>query len=365
MFYNKGDTMQQQALHGGDIYSQQVQYDFSVNENPLGIANYVRATMKNAVNDCRRYPQYGSERLREAIAQTLGVRANQVLCGNGASELFAAIVHAFRPKKVVIPQPAFYGYEWAAQMVDAQICHVELKEEASFFVTETLLDSLEQDVELLFLASPSNPVGNRIPSERLERILQKCREKAILVVLDECFIEFTGEEGALAFVDEYPNLILVRAFTKTYAMPGVRLGYLVGAKERCEQIAKQLPEWNVSVLAQQAGLAILTDVPEKWIRKQYLDDTTHLIQEEKKFLIQELICIFGQKMKIFASDANFLLLRTGVPIYKKLLEQGILIRDCSNYRGLGEGYYRIAVRTHEENVALVAAMRGIDVMQSL
>jgi histidinol-phosphate/aromatic aminotransferase/cobyric acid decarboxylase-like protein len=143
-------------------------------------------------------------------------------------------------------------------------------------------------------------------------------------------------------------------------MPGVRLGYLVGAREQCARIAKQLPEWNVSVIAQQVGVAILTDVPGKWNRKQYLDDTVRLIQEEKEFLIRELINIFGQEIKIFASDANFLLLRTSVPLYEKLLGQGILIRDCSNYRGLGEGYYRIAVRTHEENVALVAAMRGID-----
>jgi histidinol-phosphate/aromatic aminotransferase/cobyric acid decarboxylase-like protein len=84
-----------------------------------------------------------------------------------------------------------------------------------------------------------------------------------------------------------------------------------------------------------------------------------LIKEEKKFLIQELTIIFGRKMRIFPSDANFLLLWTQVPLYEKLLAQGILIRDCSNYRGLGEGYYRIAVRTHEENALLVTAMRGI------
>jgi histidinol-phosphate/aromatic aminotransferase/cobyric acid decarboxylase-like protein len=284
-----------------------------------------------------------------------------VLCGNGTSELFAAILHAFSPKKVVIPQPSFYGYEWAAQMVDAQIYHVTLRKEEEFAVTGILLDALENDVDLLFLASPSNPIGKRIAPEFLAQLLQKCREKEILVVLDESFIEFTGEEGAIRFISESAcaNLILVRSFTKAYAVPGLRLGYLIAGKACCDRIAKQLPEWNVSLIAQEAGTAILEDVPGKWSRKQYLADTVRLIKEEKKFLIQELTIIFGQKMRIFPSDANFLLLWTQVPLYEKLLAQGILIRDCSNYRGLGEGYYRIAVRTHEENALLVTAMRGI------
>ena len=139
------------------------------------------------------------------------------------------------------------------------------------------------------------------------------------MVLDECFIAFTGMEGYVSWIWKYPHLIVVRAYTKIYAIPGIRLGYLLAQKDICEKIAHQLPEWNVSVIAQQIGMDILDDSIPGWNRRKYLKDTIELIQEEKHFLKHELTKIFGDQMKIFPSEANFLLLKTQIPLYRLLL----------------------------------------------
>lgn len=351
--------MGQISLHGGDIYGKQIRYDFSVNGNPLGLAPSIKAEMAWRAANCEIYPEYGNIRLRKAVAMDLSVEPENVLCGNGASELFAAIVHGLCPKKVVIPQPAFYGYEWAAQMAGAQIDHVLLEEKANFAVAEDLIGSLTAEVDLLFLASPSNPAGGTIKSQILENIVKHCMEKGITVILDECFIEFTGKEGAIRLARQYPNLILVRAFTKIYNIPGVRLGYLIADAGLCDKIQRQLPEWNLSVIAQHVGLVILNKSDKEWDRISYLTNTIRLIGKEREKLITDLINIFGENITIFPSEANFILLKTKFPLYEKLLTRGILIRDCSNYRGLEKGFYRIAVRGHEENAALT------DVIQRL
>ena len=164
-------------------------------------------------------------------------------------------------------------------------------------------------------------------------------------------------DGRICFLD--PHLIVVRAYTKIYAIPGIRLGYLLAQKDICEKIAHQLPEWNVSVVAQRIGMDILNDSLPGWSRRKYLKDTIGLIQEEKHFLKHELTKIFGNQMKIFPSEANFLLLKTQIPLYRLLLERGILIRNCANYTGLGQDFYRIAVKGHPENVQLIEALLDI------
>ena len=351
--------MHQMALHGGDIYNQSIQYDFSVNINPLGMEFSLRQAMEKAVQHCNTYPQYGNIRLREAIGESVGLMGEKVLCGNGASELLAAIVHALRPAKVVIPQPAFSGYAWAAQMVDAQIRNYMLQEETNFAITEEILEVLSEDVDLLFLASPSNPVGSMIAQKLLRKILVKCKVLGIVVVLDECFIEFTGKESVCKLVNQFDNLIVIRAFTKIYAIPGVRLGYLLASHPLCDQISRQLPEWNLSVIAQQAGCFVLAPSSKQWDREHYLEHTIEIIKEERQFLTEELIKDSGGKIRVYPSESNFLLLKTELPLYEELLKMGILVRDCSNYEGLDRGYYRIAVREHTANQMLLHAIGSI------
>lgn len=345
--------MPQTSVHGGDIYHHKIRYDFSVNINPLDVGEYIRGKVSRAALQYNAYPEAENTRLRDAIAGSEGLTRAQILCGNGASELLAAVMHAFRPQKILIPQPAFAGYRWVAQMVHAQLLDYRLREENDFALTEDLLEMLTEDLDMLILTNPSNPVGRLIQPRLLLQILTHCQKKNIRVLLDECFIEFTGQESARPLLSSFDNLMILRAFTKIYGMPGVRLGYVLASEEDCQQIASQLPEWNLSLLAQETGLALMESASIGWDRKAYIEKTKTLVQQQKELLKKELRNISDVDIKVYPSDANFLLLHCQRPLYEMLLQREILIRDCSNYEGLGWGYYRIAVRNQEENLYLL------------
>lgn len=351
--------MPQISVHGGDVYSHRVQQDFSVNINPLSMGENIRAKIQKAAFEYGRYPEADNKRLRAAIGDSLGLPAGQVVCGNGASELLAAVMHAFRPETVLIPQPAFEGYTWAAQMVDARQMDYLLREENDYALTPDILEHLTEDVGILILTNPSNPAGRLVKPDLLSDILKRCRKKNILVLIDECFIEFTRQESASPLLDSFDNLLILRAFTKIYGMPGIRLGYLLASGTHCEKIIRQLPEWNLSVLAQETGLAVMDSSLGGWERKAFVERTVQTLEKEKDFLKEELINVSHGEIKVFPSEANFLLIQTTVPLYDRLLEQGILIRDCSNYAGLSQGYYRIAIRQRRDNLKLLEAVSQV------
>ena len=269
--------------HGGDIYRNQVRLDFSVNVNPLGMPESVRQALQEAVESCTEYPDIRQEALRAAVSDTLGVRTEDILLGNGASELFMAVVHALKPVKTVIPVPSFYGYEYAAKACEGSISYYVLKEKNNFSLDEGILKVLDEDVDMLFLANPNNPVGGLVSKELMFRLLEHCQKRGIYVVMDECFLDFCGQ--ATSFLPryvEFPNVIWIRAFTKIFAIPGVRLGFLVNSdKALLEKIAGQLPEWNLSTFAQKAGLACSAE-------KEYIKQTRCYVEQEGQFLSEGL-----------------------------------------------------------------------------
>lgn len=336
--------------HGGDRYRNRVKTDFSVNVNPFGIPEGVKEALGRAAARCMEYPDQRSEQLTEAVAGMLGINEQYLLFGNGASELFMAVVHALSPKKTVIPVPSFSGYEYAAALSGEIVFH-GLKEENGFALGKDLFDALDEKTDLLFLANPNNPAGGLVEREFLKELLRHCREREIRVVLDECFIEFCEKRYSfLPEVERYDNLILVRAFTKIFAIPGVRIGYLVSSNEKLTaEIGRQLPEWNISVFAQEAGAACTKE-------RTYLEKTAEYVKRESRFL-EEGLAKAG--CRVFPHAAGFLMVYTEVPLYDRLLERGILIRDCSSFRGLAKGYYRIAVKNRAENEMLLKTIGEI------
>ena len=339
------------GIHGGDIYRNQIKFDFSVNVNPLGIPESVKNALYKAVENCSNYPDISAEELKKAVSGMLAIPKENVLFGNGASELFMAIIHGIKPKKTVIPVPAFYGYEYAAEVADGEILFYETNEINDFCLREDFLSVLTEDVDILFLANPNNPTGKLMSREVLSNVLLHCLDKGIDVVLDECFIEFCGKEGSmLQEIDNFPNLIIVRAFTKIFSVPGVRLGYLVCSNQLLlEKIDRQLPEWNISIFAQAVGV-------ECAMQKSFIDKTVSFTQKERQFLEDGLK---QAGFRVFPGEANFLLIYCEQPLYDRLLEKGILIRDCANFRGLSKGFYRIAVKSRKENEALLQAIGEI------
>ncbi len=338
-------------LHGGDIYHNKVTWDFSVNINPLGVPETVKNALMEAIEHSSEYPDLNAEKLTRNLSRMSGVAQERIQFGNGASELFFAIVHAIKPGKTLIPVPSFFGYEKAAMAACGEIIFYPMKQEHGFCLDEEFSTVLTKEVDLVFLANPNNPVGNLISPSLLERLALHCKDHQIILVLDECFLEFTQNEQEYSFkgkLEQYPNVVVVRAFTKIFAIPGVRLGYLFCSdQELKKRIATHLPEWNLSVFAQMAGAAACQETG-------YLKESIEIVQREREFLTWALE---EMGIRVFPSTADFLLITTNLPLYDGLLAKEILLRDCSNFRGLGAGYYRIAVKNHRENRILIKAIR--------
>ena len=338
--------------HGGDIYRNQIRLDFSVNTNPLGMPDSVKEALHQAVEEAEHYPDIHAQELTKAVAERLRISEKRLVFGNGASELFHAVLHAVKPSKILIPVPSFLGYEEAAKAMDCEVIFYEMKKEEKFSLTERILDALDESISLVFLANPNNPVGNLVEPELIFKIAEKCRQCDITLVLDECFMELTGKEMTHSFLnqlDEFPNVVVVRAFTKLYAIPGVRLGYLICEQTLAEKIRLQLPEWNLSVFAQRAGVAAIKE-------QEYVARAVVCIQTQRLFLREELK---AAGCNVFDSDADYLLFYSEKKLYELFLQRGILIRDCSNFRGLQRGYYRIAVKSEEQNRIFADVLREI------
>jgi threonine-phosphate decarboxylase len=339
-------------VHGGDIYKHKNAIDFSANINPLGLPRGVKMALMDSIDRAIHYPDVHCEKLREKLAQAYGVNKEHLICGNGAADIIFAVTIALKPRKSLILAPTFSEYEQALTAIGSQIVYYDLKEEQGFQVDESILKRITPDIDMLFLCNPNNPTGEIIPNPLLMKMIQACHKNNIIIVIDECFNSFLPnpeDESVLREVSKFNNLIVINAFTKLYAMPGIRLGFgAISNKRIREYIDKATQPWNVSVLAQEAGIAALNEA-------EYVAKTKELITKERDFLIQELN---QSGFTIYGSKANYIFLKGQKGLYEKCLKQNVLIRDCSNYHGLEEGYYRIAVRTHEENVKFLEALRS-------
>lgn len=339
--------------HGGDIYHHKNILDFSANINLLGIPQGVVKAACEGASLSYQYPDIQCTKLREAISKAEGISMDHIICGNGAADLLFSLVLAQKPKKALLPIPSFYEYEQALTMAGCEVIYHDLKEESGFLLLEGFLNKITSDVDIIFLCNPNNPTGALIEPEILEDIIRKCETYDVLLVLDECFMDFTIEKEKYSRktrVQDTKNLFILKAFTKLYAMPGLRLGYGITSNiELINKMRKVSQPWSVSIPAQMAGIAALKE--EKYVR-----ESLKLLRKEKAFLLNEF-----KKMnfQIYGSKANYIFFKAQKDLYDKCLQNGILIRDCSNYKGLKEGYYRIVVKNQEENRKLVKVLKEI------
>ncbi|MBP5528773.1 MAG: aminotransferase class I/II-fold pyridoxal phosphate-dependent enzyme [Lachnospiraceae bacterium] len=338
-----------EIIHGGDVYRNKVNIDFSVSINPCGVPAKVKDALTNAIDSLEKYPDIHCEKLTKAAAKMLDVKEEQLVFGNGSSDLFMGIANAFKPSKVLIAAPSFYGYEYAFSPNAENIVYYFMKEEDTFRLTNDFLNSITDDLDFIILANPNNPTGALIDSLLLLEIVKTAKSKKIRVILDECFIEFTeGSHSLVSKIEEYPNLCIIRSFTKIFAIPGVRLGYFVSSDLSFnETVKKHLAEWNISAFGQAAGCACTECL-------DYIEASKKVIKAEREYLYSEFSKL---GIKAYDSACNFILIKDKRKLDEELLKREILVRNCSNFKGLDEGYYRIAVRTHEENVKLIEALK--------
>ena len=346
-------------IHGGDVYKYDHCLDFSANCNPLGTPQSVKQAIIDSVEDLSDYPRVGCGPLKEAIADYEHKKKEYLICGNGAADLIFSLSRALNPKKAILPAPTFAEYEQAMVSVGCEISRYYLKEENDFCIQKDYPDVLKREKpDIIFLCNPNNPTGNLIPEDILVNILDICRDRNIVVVADECFLRFNPQYEIISckrFLDDYDNLVIINAFTKFYAMAGIRLGYMMSANtELINRVSLQLPEWNVSSVAQRAGIAAFAD-------KDYEKYTHELIQRERQFLFNELS---DMKCIVYPSQADYLTFRlpqskAGCMIQEELLKHGILIRSCGSYHNMPADCYRIAVKQHADNEVLINNMRQI------
>lgn len=332
--------------HGGDVFEREIVYDFSANLNPLGMPESVKNALQKSISEWEKYPDPFCRSLVKKLSERENSPPENIVCGNGAADLIFRIVQTVKPQKAVVCAPSFSEYSKALVQSGSEISAYFLSEKSGFALDEKILEMLDESVQMLILCTPNNPTGRTVDGELLRRICERCKANDIVFLCDECFIDFT-ENAAHAEQFLNPNVVVLKAFTKIYAMAGLRLGYaLFGDKALAEKVRRNGQFWSVSAPAQTAGEAALDE-------KNYLEKTLELVKKEREFLTENLRN-FG--FKVYPSEANFILFYTKLPLDEMLLSEKILIRNCANFDGLEQGYFRAAVRSHEENSALVGAI---------
>lgn len=336
--------------HGGDVYSNKVRYDFSSNINPLGMAEEVRQVVFDNLEMCEKYPDTECDALREAISIKENVHKDEIVCGNGSIDILYRLLHVLKPKNSLIAVPCFSEYEKALIECGSSITKYYRKEDTNFRIKSDIFDYLEGK-DVIILCQPNNPDGSLIDKDIMEKIIDIIRNKDIMLIVDECFMDFVEEKfyNTIKYGD---NIFVLKAFTKIYAIPGLRLGYGICYDKRLINAVKEYgPEWSVSSIAQIAGIASLK------LGEGYLSNVSEYVRNEREYLKSNLKSL---GIKVYDGNANFLLIKyKNKELYNKLLDKGILIRKCDNYDGLGERYYRIAVRTHKENIELIKQLTWI------
>lgn len=368
--------------HGGNLKEIQRNFnlehvdiiDFSANINPIGVSKNVVNSIFNGIYEIEAYPDITYFELKQVISEfenkkntNLGrvnnffvkscrchIEKNDIILGNGAAEVLFNLVRAINPKEALIMAPTFSEYEEALRSVDCNVHIYNLKEENNFNINEEILDCINNNLDIIFICNPNNPTGAITQKDILEKILIKSYENEVKVIIDESFLDFLYEDMSMVeYLEEYKNLIIVKSLTKVYALPGLRIGYgLCKDKILNDKIEKSSPAWNINILAEIATKTALKD-------EEYIKKSLKFIHNEKKYLYNELVKI--KKIKVYNPSVNFILFRINVnmDLKKELLERGILIRDCSNYRNLNQGFYRIAVRTHDENIKFINELNNI------
>jgi len=336
--------------HGGNVAFErgaEELLDLSANINPLGIPAGVREAIVEAIPNCDRYPDSFSGALREQIGLFEGVNPGWIFCGNGASDVIFRIPRAVGAKRVLLTAPTFSDYERSARSFGAEVIHHTLLAEREFTLDGGFVQAIQKrKPDLVFVCNPNNPTGKLVKPELMQDILHACKEVGAWLVVDECFLDFAEQAEAYTsrhMLATYENLIILKAFTKLFTLPGIRLGYALSSNQGLiEQLYFHGADWPISNLAQAAGIAALQGA------EGFIKQTVALVTKARKRVEGELE---GLGFRVFEGAANYVFFQHPHPfdLREALDRKGIRIRACGNYPGLDESYYRIAVSTEAHN----------------
>jgi len=351
-------------VHGGNIREIALKYnlkeegvlDFSSNCNPLGFPPGIRTLFQREVGTLLHYPETPCTELVKALAHDNGVRENNIIVGNGSTELIYLIPRALKPRGALIINPTFGEYERSLSSMGCEIQSIDLKEKYHFRIKPEEIIPFLSSIDMLYLCNPGNPTGVLTRKDEIDPLIRAAEKRGVVVVVDEAFIEFSDNHSLAHQVTKRKGLIILRSMTKFFGIPGLRLGYLLASAAMTKAINLHKEPWSVNALEQKAGIRCLEDEP-------FRVKTNRFIVRERNYLFSQLASIKG--LKPYPSETSFILSKitkkglTSGRLYETLAKKGILIRDCRSFRGLGNKFIRVAVKKRDHNDLLIREIRKI------
>ncbi len=308
-------------------------------------------------DDILHYPDIDCTNLKQCISRKIRHSEDEIIVGNGSTELFYLIPRALRPEKGIVFQPTFSEFAEALKCSHTEVVHHVLREKEGFVFRDCKDDFQDKRIEIVFLCNPNNPTGQLI--ERAAIVNMAKQHPDVTFVVDEAFVDFLDLPEKYSVVNDavaMGNLIVVRSLTKFYGFPGIRIGYLVAHGDVIKKMMEYKEPWSVNTLAQYAAMVAMED-------GEFISRSRKFMFHERLFLFNELSNIHG--LLPYEPAANYVFVKiklnnmTSLSLRERLLKDGIAIRDCSNFIGLNDTYFRVAVRTRDENVRLIAALKNI------
>ncbi len=346
-------------LHGGNIYrfkreGKEKLLDYSSNINPFGISERVKEIILRNFEEIERYPDIDYVELREAIAQYNDCDKDNVVVGNGATEVLFLYMKSIEGKKVLIIAPTFSEYERAAEIAGKEVVFIEYGR--GFELDEERLLEKSVECDIVVICNPNNPTGKFHDLEKIERVANYLEKKDKKLFIDEAFIEFiTDWKKKTASNLRRKNIFVLRALTKFFGMPGVRLGYGLSYDDKLLEKMHSIREpWSINAIAEIAGKTIIFD-------KSYINKTKEWIESEREWFYRELLKI--EKITPIETKINFILIElrkhNAKEIQERMIEKGILIRDASNFKFLTDNYIRLAIKDRENNIKVLKSLAEV------
>lgn len=334
---------------------------YSANVNPLGISHKLREVLSQHLDAITRYPDREYTKLRQCIADYTGAQMENIIMGNGSTELISLFIQTNHPKKAMILGPTYSEYERDINLGGGTCIYFPLKEENHFRLNvNDLCHQLDDNLDLLVLCNPNNPTSSSITRKEMRRILDACMEHGIFVMVDETYVEFAPDERnvtSVSLTNYYSNLIILRGTSKFFASPGLRLGYAItGNRDVAKEINTRKDPWTINSLAEIAGQIMFRD-------EDYIRETKELITSERARLYQELSS--WDTVRVYEPQANFILmkiLKEGVDaeiLFEHCIRKGMMIRNCSTFPFLDSQFIRFCIMSPEDNDRLLEAFREL------
>jgi threonine-phosphate decarboxylase len=357
-------------FHGGNVWELSEKHkipvdqiiDFSISTNPLGAPEKAVESIRQHLNLIHHYPDPDHEWLLEALAKSAGVAPNNVVVGNGSTELIYLFNEVFLEDgyEAVIPVPTFSEYKAAIERFGGNTVFIKCDSAHNFKLNlEELENSITNKTRIIFLCNPNSPTGWLYEKADILQIIKFAADENVLVFVDEDYIDFVddGKRYSMAdYVNEYNNLFVLRSLTKFFGLAGVRIGFGVGSPELVNVLTRVIMPWSVNSLAMFAAAEAVKDT--EFIKKSRL-----LISNSKKQMLEMFKTI--PWLKVYPSETNFLLIEiirkdlTSTQLAEALAKKGLLIRDCEDFDGLNNRFFRVTVRKPEENRKLVEQIKSL------